>query len=432
MNFSTFKDIVNDLKSKIEGSFIAGVTLISSNDILLNFSHYRKEKLIISLNHKSPFISLIDLKESFSTIMNLTSEILRKEIKEAKIKNINILNNDRIIEFELTKTNDYFELETKYLIIEFIPHRANLILTNQDKKIIYSTHFTDLSATHPIIKNGFYELPESYLVENEDALDLSSFKSVVEKYIEDAKSTRRKDKFSKVVTHINSKIKSLKTNIKKLEKEKELATLKLSYKDYGDYALSCIYDEGLLQEYINEDLIKDYQIDLSIRDNANRYYKLYKKAKSTIEHVDNEILLANDAIKDYSRLKLQLEVGDDEDILEIENTLFPPKVKNNNKKIKSFSPHYVLVDSVKIAYGKTDNQNDELTFKRAKPTYTFLHVKDYSGSHVVIFSDNPSDNLILTACEICLINSKLTSGDIQITKINLRNFYSSYLKLLEI
>lgn len=417
MDYSVFKKVVEELNSTILTSFISGITLISSNDILLNFSHYRKEKLLISLNHASPFISLIIINESFSTIMNQTSETLRKECKEGKIQNIEILNNDRILKITITKTNDYFELETKYLILHFIPHRPNLILLNQDNKILFATHYSQIDATNLILKGAIYEAPVSNLVNEGMDISLDEYKSEVKEYMTLAKTQRRKDKFLKVVTFINSKIKSLKTKIKKIEKEVNKARENLIYKEYGEYVLTYVYDESMLNEYINEGCIKDYQNDLTLKENANRYYKLYKKAKSTIEHGEKEIALANEQIDYYSHLKVQVELGDDQDILEIQESLFPTKNKKNNGKVKAFSPHYILFNGVKIAFGKTDNQNDNLTFKRANPHHHFLHISDYSGAHVVIMSDNPTDEMILTASEICLILSKKSSGDIKHTKI---------------
>jgi predicted ribosome quality control (RQC) complex YloA/Tae2 family protein len=439
MDLAVYKEVVNELNSTILSSFISQITLVSSNDILLSFSHYRKEKLLISLNHESPFISLINTSASFSTIMNHTSEILRKEFSEAKIQNISILNNDRILDIEVSKTNDYFELERKHLIIEFIPHRPNLILLNEEYKIEFATHYSSLDSAHIILKGLKYEAPISNLNNFESLITLEEFKTKANEYLSNAKKQRRKDKFLKLITNIDSKIKSLKNKIKKLNKEIDLANEKLIYKDYGDYALSCIYDEEALKEYIKEEIIKDYQEDLTLKDNANRYFKIYKKAKSTLEHVRKEIEIASEQIEYFSHIKTQIDLGDDDDILEIQESLFPSKNTKNNRKIKTYSYHYVIVNNTKIAFGKTDKQNDILTFSKTHPTHYFFHIKDYSGAHVVVMSDKLSDEIILTSTEICLILSKKTSGEVLYTKIkdtrkgeklgqvNLKSFKSIYL-----
>ena len=78
---------------------------------------------------------------------------------------------------------------------------------------------------------------------------------------------------------------------------------------------------------------------------------------------------------------------------------------------------YVVVDGLKIYFGKNMQQNNDISFKLAKKEYMYFHIKDYHGSHVVIFSDNPSKEMILTASEMCLILSNKSSGDVQYTLI---------------
>ncbi len=49
----------------------------------------------------------------------------------------------------------------------------------------------------------------------------------------------------------------------------------------------------------------------------------------------------------------------------------------------------VVLDGWEILVGKRAGDNDELTFRVAEPRDFWLHVADYSGSHVVI--RNPDD-----------------------------------------
>ena len=82
ITISSLNQIKIELLEKVNGSFISNVTLISNMDFILSFSHFRKEKLLISLNHQSPFLSLIETDESFQTIMGVLNDVLRKEIND--------------------------------------------------------------------------------------------------------------------------------------------------------------------------------------------------------------------------------------------------------------------------------------------------------------------------------------------------------------
>ena len=56
--------------------------------MILTFSFYRKEKLLISLNHNYPLIGMVDKDISFPTILNKLSDELRKHIKDTIVTDI--------------------------------------------------------------------------------------------------------------------------------------------------------------------------------------------------------------------------------------------------------------------------------------------------------------------------------------------------------
>ena len=413
------KEIVDELNEKIKGNFISHITIVSSNDILLSFSFYKKEKLFISLNHNNPFISLCDTKENFSTLVNQTNDVLRKNIGGAYVVDVRQKENDRIVTFTLYKTNDLFEKETFYLVVELISHRSNLVLLDKDRKIIFATHYTNLEVTHPILKGLVYEELSPLDKIEEIKEDLEAFKKEAKNYLLEAKEQRRKDQYSHLFVNVKNRIKSLNKKIIILQESSKNANKELSYKDMGNLIYSAGGDIEIIKEYVNQNLLKDYDFELSMNENANRYFKKYKKAKSTISHNEIEIKKALEEIEYNQRIYNQLENGDDQDLDELKNLLNPQKGKKeskNNKKQK-ISPLYIQYHGTKIAFGKTDAQNDILTFEIAKPFYEYFHIANYHGAHVVILSDNPSDETRLVASEIALILSKKEDGDVWTTKI---------------
>ena len=96
-SYPAFIKIVNELKSKIVGCKINNVTIINSHDFLCSLSMVKGEKLLISLNHQHPFLSLINVKEVAPTIMGKLNELLRKLLKDAYIVNVDLVNDDRIV-----------------------------------------------------------------------------------------------------------------------------------------------------------------------------------------------------------------------------------------------------------------------------------------------------------------------------------------------
>ena len=415
---SSLKIIAEELTSKIVNNHISNITVINSHDLFLSFSMCRKEKLLVSLNPNNPLVSLITIDNPVGTKVGALSDTLRKELKDAYILGITTINNDRILEIDFIKTNDYFEKEKKKIIIELIPHRPNLILLNENNKIFYATHYTDALNEHPLMKNLIYKEPENNndFVE-EKSFNLVKFKNEVEKYYNVAVHKRLEEQFKPVLQHIKSRIKTLKKKITVLDKEIETAKDNLKSQEIGQMILTYANDEESLLEYIKENEI-DYNQSLTPGVNANKYFAKYKKTKRTLEIDKKEQEKTIDEITYLESCLVQSKFMNEEDIMELTELLFPNKFKmgNSKKKIEA-KPGELTVDGVKIYFGKNAKQNDYLTFKKAQKDHYFFHIKDVHGSHVIVGNNKPNKEIILTACELALLLSQKECGDVQCTQV---------------
>ena len=409
--------IVSDLKEKIKFNHISNVTIINSYDIFFSFSIYRKEKLFISLNPQHPFVSLVTIDNPCGTKIGMLNDYMRKEIKDGFLLDVETLNNDRIVKISYNRTNEYFDKEERSIIIELIPHRPNFIVVSEEDKILFATHQTDIANERPILKGLKYVLPENSNAELvEDEFDLDEFKENAASYFVDAKRKRLQEQFKPVLTHIKSRIKTLKTKIKVLNKEIEEAKSHFVYQEIGTMLLTYAYDENELSNYVKENNI-EYDSSLNPGLNANKYFQKYKKAKRTVEMDEKELTKTSDEIAYYEDCLAQSKYMNEDDIQELAVLLFPNKFKLGSKKKIETKPGEVIVEGTKIFYGKNAKQNDLLTFKKSNKSDLFLHIKDEHGSHVVIASTNPSNEVILTACEIALLLSGKEEGEIQATEI---------------
>ena len=213
-SFSAFKEIVDELKKKIVGCKINNITVINSHDFLCSLSMVKHEKLLISLNHQHPFLSLINVNEVAPTIMGKLNELLRKLLKEAYIVDIDLVNNDRIVCFKMQKANDYYEKVLFSVYLECIPQRANLVFVDQDNKIMHALHYSPITSNRPILNGLTYELPaHSKMNQEEDIPSLEDIKTQAEKYYLDALETHKKEKFTPLYRFIKTRIKSSNTNL---------------------------------------------------------------------------------------------------------------------------------------------------------------------------------------------------------------------------
>ena len=415
LTVSGIKTIAKELKDKLSSNHISNVTIINSFDLIMSFSNYRQEKLLISLNPQNPFLSLIEIKDSCPTKIGSLNDTLRKEVKDGYILDVEVINEDRIISIEYGYTNEYFDKEIRFLVIEFIPHRPNLFLLDENKKIRFAFHYSDMSSTRPVLKGLIYQEPinENKIIED---FDYESYKKESLSYYYQAKHRRLEEQFKPVLQHIKSRIKTLKQKIAVLNKEMDEANQGLQCQEIGSSILALSYDEESLKDYIEENNIGyDWNIKPSI--NAEKYFKRYKKYKRTLEMDQLELDKTSDEINYLTDCLNQTRFMNEEDVVELGNLLFPHKFKLPARRKVEYKPDSIKVDGATIYFGKNAKQNDNLTFKKANRDYTFVHIKDYHGSHVVIDQNKPSNEVLLTACEIALLLSGKDCGDVQVTLI---------------
>lgn len=413
--YFAFTKIIDELKEKIVGCKINNITVINSHDFLCSLSMVKGEKLLISLNHQHPFLSLINVKEVAPTIMGKLNELLRKLLKDAYIVDIDLVNDDRIVCFKMQKANDFYEKVSFSVYLECIPQRANLVFVDAEGKIMHALHYAPITSSRPILNGLSYELPaHSSLLKEDNAPELEELKKTAEKYYLDALEVHKKEKFTPLYRYIKTRIKSLNKKSVVLAKEIEEAQSHLNDAEHGNYLLAFLQEPELLEQYIKDNnLLLDK--DKSVVENANQLFKKYKKSKRTIEMANIEVNKAKEESDYLSYLLASSQYMNDDELLSLSMELLP---KQNQKK-KSLPIKYgtIIYDGVKILYGKNASSNNELTFKVATKDDWYLHIKDYHGAHIIIKDPNPSNNVKLVAAELALILSNKSAGEIMIAKM---------------
>lgn len=137
--------------------------------------------------------------------------------------------------------------------------------------------------------------------------------------------------------------------------------------------------------------------NLSMVENAQKYFKKYNKLKRTFEALTLQIRDSKNELKHLDSIQTYLEIADSEsDLAEIKEELMDfgyvkrrsqaNKNKRKNKNSKSKPYHYISSDGFHMYVGKNNYQNDELTFKFASNDDWWFHAKGIAGSHVIVKS----------------------------------------------
>ena len=206
----------------------------------------------------------------------------------------------------------------------------------------------------------------------------------------------------------------------------DLITANIYKIERGMEMVKCIdyYDESCPEITISLDA------RLSPSANAQRYYKLYNKAKKAKEVLTEQIKLWESELLYLDSVRAFLDkAGSEEDLTELREELYrsgySAKLKNYRpqKKIKMLPMQFKTSGGYPLLVGKNNIQNDNLTFKIAEKDDLWFHVKDMPGSHVIMVTggEEPSESDYTEAAEAAAYYSKATAGPVAVDYTKVRN-----------
>lgn len=457
--------------------------------------------LTVRVNHKNHLL-MISFSSDFARIHLTNKEyvspmtpksltmFLRKHIEGYFIEDIYQYENDRIIVFKVSGYNEMRDFTTKYLICEIMGRYSNLILTDNNYKILEVLKKDGVSEFNRImLPNATYEFPTStklnpyklsieqleqlnitspkdlcnkldgisllmatYIFRNdyiayniyndirtdinpvvlldtknkkdfyfnplnyETVLTYSSISELLDNfYYEADKQAKIKLKTNDLFTFVNRQINKGEKKIKKLEAEILDAMNSEEYKIKGELLLSYhnlkekkdkveVYDY-----YNNKNIVISLDSKYNVITNSQRFYKKYHKAKTAISYINEQIEITKNEIEYFKIILFQLNNCNVNDAIEIQQELIEHgyMIKKEMKQTRKTKPHFLtyVVDDTFITVGKNNLQNEYITHKLAKSNEYWFHVKDGSGSHVVVHSDELNEILIRTAANLAAYNS---------------------------
>lgn len=397
-----------------------------NNDIFFELGKDKKF-LHISLNFQKPFVEITNYAPiQFNSDTSFFFQNIKKYCQNARILTCEQLNNDRILSISLTKMLDNYDMVNYTLIIELFTNHPNLIIINNENTICFAKHYSNIENYRLILNGSKYALPNKDF----DLKNIYINNGFFDDYLKQLDEKLLLNKYISIFKLIKNKRKQLTKRISSLTMQIEEMKCYDIFKDAADYILCNLDDKKLLIDKFGLKL----NMEISLIDNANIFYKKYKKTKKGLEIANSFLEKANEEYEFFERLGLQLENANINDMEEIKGELISSGyIKDNffnkTKQKSTFSPYYIEFDETIIAFGKNNLQNNKLTFSLAKKDYYFFHIKDYSGSHIVVYSNNPSEKVIKIAAEVALFLSKKDNGDIQLADIKDVKKINSYGKV---
>ena len=180
----------------------------------------------------------------------------------------------------------------------------------------------------------------------------------------------------------------------------------------------------------NKEITISLSNQLSPSQNAQKYFKKYQKLKNAVTFVNEQIELTQKEVAYLEEIQTQIELATPADLNDIKTELqqegYIKKKQQKSKhssRVKINKPEsFIASDGTEILVGKNNLQNEKLTLHTAKKTDIWLHAKNIPGSHVIIKSNNPSDETLFEAAMLAAYFSKFrSSANVPIDYVQIKN-----------
>lgn len=279
----------------------------------------------------------------------------------------------------------------------------------------------------PSVKSDFSEF--SLIEELKDFTPQKSVTAMVDKYFEYQQIQnilqQKKTKLTKV---LENKIKKL-TKLSDIQKEKMNLTEKADkYKQKADTLMMNLSAEispkmSLINPYVNTVIEIEPDINLTLIQNANKYYKLYKKMKTASEYATKMIEETKETLASLEEQMFYVSIASNlAEISELETELEIRQTEQNNDRKQKHTINLECheIDGFKVFLGKNSIQNDYLLSKIAAADDLWFHPANMPGAHLILKKNNSKENIpdeVLLKCAKMTKRFSKTQNDSKISVI---------------
>lgn len=308
----TTKAIVDELQNII-GSKIDKIHEPDKNTIILGlYLNGKNYALNICIDSHNCRINLTTHQKENPLVAPNFCMLLRKHLLGGKISEITMQGLERVVKISIETINEFNEIEAKTLIIELMGKHSNVILTNQEEKIIDSMrHIDSRNSYREILPSRIYVFPKSDKLDFEQIKDFNVFNEKISNTEEQdlakaISSTFTGISFSFAESAVKNRTKEQIYNyMKNLIQNSSNSKFMPIYKNdkISDYVLQ--YAEQKHNDFELNFFIDDFYFERETRENFNNYKnnisrivnETAKKYTKRLENMNSKLLECKDMDK---------------------------------------------------------------------------------------------------------------------------------------
>ena len=406
MHQETLKEVVAELEAILPGRFLGRIFQLSPASLAIDFHLGQRGHLFISVEPAAPRLYLVkrSIRELELKAVSPSPfvQALRAALGEASVLSVTRDDLERIVRFHFSTSSEDVKRPLTTMVAQLTGRSANLFLLDADDRIVHALR----RPTGEGQKVGeLYKSPPPLPTRpsREPVIPRGSFLTMSEAVDDYYRGADAEDEFKTAAAKMKDRLRreiakreKLRGNLKNdlvghgdADEHKRLGDLLLANiasatRDGETVTLTDYYAEAQPQIEITVDENK------SLQDAAAEAFSRYAKAKRAVGEIRERLAKADQELEELKAKQTKLDeaiAGGDESIL----TSFAEAKQKTNARAKSKESKsipgtrtYRSSDGYEVLVGKTARDNDNLTFRVARPNDLWLHAGDYPGSHVIV------------------------------------------------
>ncbi|MGK7344186.1 MAG: NFACT RNA binding domain-containing protein [Candidatus Nitrospinota bacterium M3_3B_026] len=392
--------VIGEAAPALAGSFFRKLVRTAENEWVLSFKKGADSfHLVITLSAANSRIHLVEAPPGRKTDLGGFGKTLKKTVLGSVLDSISQTPGDRVVHIDFRRRDEKFKLVAEL----FGPAGALYLLDGEGKTLATGGPGKPRAAPgRPYIPPKAPEDAAMAAGEEETAPERAReaafpFNAAMEeKYTPLAERERLERARTRALSPLRAGLKKIAKRKKRLLREREGLSRFSDHKRLGDLLQASFHrmkkgeESVTVPDVFSEDggeLIIALDPSLGPAENVRRYYKEYRRYEKGLPRLEGELAALEEQEK-RTKEKMRL-IENSSDLDYIESTIpaakgAPRAPGKKGPKGPSGPRRFITSGGFPALVGRSDRENDEITFRVANGRDLWLHARDYPGSHVVV------------------------------------------------
>jgi predicted ribosome quality control (RQC) complex YloA/Tae2 family protein len=406
MHQETLKEVVAELEAVLAGGFLGKVFQLAPASLAIDFHLRQHGFLLISVEPATPRLYLMkrSLRELERNAISPSPfvQALRAALGGASVLSVTKDDLERIVRFHFSTSSEDVNRPLTTMVAQLTGRSANLFLLDADDRIVHALR-RPMGEGQKVGELHKPPPPSPTRPSREPVIPRGSFLTMSEAVDDYYRGADADDEFKTAAAKMKDRLRreiakreKLRANLKKdlvghgdADEHKRLGDLLLANiasatRDGETVTLTDYYAEAQPQIEITVDENK------SLQDAAAEAFSRYAKAKRAVGEIRERLTKADQELEELKAKQTKLDEaiasGDESILTSFAEAKQRTIARAKSKESKSIpgTRSYRSSDGYEVLVGRTARDNDNLTFRVARPNDLWLHSGDYPGSHVIV------------------------------------------------